>query len=282
MPPMRICAGSASAGRKAPTKADPTRLTCRAAADHLSGRVAQAAATRLYLSLPLFTQGSRVRIGAPHERISAMMHGSLGVGTLGIEDDEPLYPGTCRPAEAEKAELSARSDSALPNGCNWRFRVPDGASIEFVDRNLGPQRFVAGSDFGDFVVWRRDGSASYQLACVADDAAMGITEVVRGADLLQVHRAPDAAQSRARLSRSRMVPLPACGGPQWQAAGEAARLVEPARPAPARPDAHEYSVGGITGGRLEQNFRLTVAPSGCDRASRRGRRCGSRSAFPPQ
>jgi glutamyl-tRNA synthetase len=57
--------------------------------------------------------------------------------------------------------------------------------VEFEDRNLGPQRFVAGVDFGDFVVWRRDGSPSYQLACVADDAAMGITEVVRGEDLLK-------------------------------------------------------------------------------------------------
>jgi glutamyl/glutaminyl-tRNA synthetase len=68
---------------------------------------------------------------------------------------------------------------------NWRFRVPDGEAIEFIDGNLGPQRFVAGADFGDFLVWRRDGEPSYQLACVTDDAAMQITEVVRGADLLK-------------------------------------------------------------------------------------------------
>ena len=72
-----------------------------------------------------------------------------------------------------------------PGSFNWRFRVPDGEAVEFVDGNLGPQRFVAGVDFGDFVVWRRDGVPSYQLACVADDAAMKITEVVRGEDLLK-------------------------------------------------------------------------------------------------
>jgi glutamyl-tRNA synthetase len=67
---------------------------------------------------------------------------------------------------------------------NWRFRVPDGETISFTDGNFGAQQFVAGKDFGDFVVWRGDDVPAYQLACVVDDAAMGITEVVRGADLL--------------------------------------------------------------------------------------------------
>jgi glutamyl-tRNA synthetase len=76
-------------------------------------------------------------------------------------------------------------NSQLPTAkFSWRFRVPDGDTISFMDGNLGEQRFVAGKDFGDFVVWRGDGVPAYQLACVADDAAMQITEVVRGADLL--------------------------------------------------------------------------------------------------
>jgi glutamyl-tRNA synthetase len=91
------------------------------------------------------------------------------------EDDEVIYPGTCR--GNRKSEIGNRKFS-------WRFRVPDGETISFFDGNCGGQRFVAGKDFGDFVVWRGDGVPAYQLACVADDAAMQITEVVRGADLL--------------------------------------------------------------------------------------------------
>jgi len=68
---------------------------------------------------------------------------------------------------------------------NWRFRVPDGKTISFIDRCRGPQQFVAGKDFGDFVVWRHDDVPAYQLAVVVDDAAMQITEVVRGEDLLR-------------------------------------------------------------------------------------------------
>ncbi|HME57477.1 MAG TPA: glutamate--tRNA ligase family protein, partial [Terracidiphilus sp.] len=108
-------------------------------------------------------------------------------GNMELLDDEPIYPGTCRP---DASNIAQPSDSPAreftePGNFNWRFRVPDGEAIEFDDLNLGPQRFIAGRDFGDFVIWRRDGVPSYQLACVADDAAMRITEVVRGEDLLK-------------------------------------------------------------------------------------------------
>ena len=91
------------------------------------------------------------------------------------EDDEPIYPGTCR--SNRKSEMANQKFS-------WRFRVSDGETIYFKDGHFGEQRFVAGKDFGDFIVWRGDDVPAYQLACVVDDAAMQITEVVRGADLL--------------------------------------------------------------------------------------------------
>ncbi|PYX99524.1 MAG: tRNA glutamyl-Q synthetase [Acidobacteria bacterium] len=93
-------------------------------------------------------------------------------------DDEPIYPGTCR----RRTDAFAFSS---PAGVNWRFRVPEGEQIVFEDVNLGPQQYVAGKDFGDFLVWRRDDVPAYQLAVVVDDAAMKVTEVVRGADLLK-------------------------------------------------------------------------------------------------
>lgn len=93
-------------------------------------------------------------------------------------DDEPIYPGHCR------ARMDAPGFQA-PQGVNWRFRVPTGEVIAFTDLQVGPQSFVAGKDFGDFVLWRRDNVPAYQLAVVVDDALMDITEVVRGADLLK-------------------------------------------------------------------------------------------------
>jgi glutamyl-tRNA synthetase len=94
------------------------------------------------------------------------------------DDAEPIFPPALRPS------LDAGREAREPGPTNWRFRVPDGETITFVDAFQGPQTFVAGRDFGDFLVWRKDGFPAYELAVVADDHAMGITEVVRGADLL--------------------------------------------------------------------------------------------------
>ncbi|MBV8437486.1 MAG: tRNA glutamyl-Q(34) synthetase GluQRS [Silvibacterium sp.] len=94
-------------------------------------------------------------------------------------DDEPRYPGTCRPSGPVPRNF------ASPAGINWRFRVPDGEPVAFEDGYFGAQKFIAGTDFGDFLIWRRDDVPAYQLACVVDDAGMRITEVVRGADLLR-------------------------------------------------------------------------------------------------
>lgn len=104
------------------------------------------------------------------------------------EDDEPIYPGTCRHRDASRFTLQSIANGQAPMAkrpLNWRFRVPDGEVVSFADGRLGSQQFTAGKDFGDFVVWRHDDLPSYQLAVVVDDAAMQITEVVRGADLLK-------------------------------------------------------------------------------------------------
>jgi glutamyl-tRNA synthetase len=118
-------------------------------------------------------------------------------------EDEPLYPGTCRPKAGsrllvESCRLGAdRSQLATCNlqpatsvpqtgtRPNYRFRIPEGETISFVDARCGPQLLVAARDFGDFVVWRHDDTPAYQLAVVVDDAAMRVTEVVRGEDLLK-------------------------------------------------------------------------------------------------
>jgi glutamyl/glutaminyl-tRNA synthetase len=102
---------------------------------------------------------------------------SSAAGAPHSENEEPIYPGTCRPA-------AAAAPPRTSSGINWRFRVPDKAALKFIDQRLGEQSAIAGRDFGDFIVWRKDDVPAYQLAVVADDAAMQISEVVRGADLI--------------------------------------------------------------------------------------------------
>ncbi len=93
-------------------------------------------------------------------------------------DEGPRYPGTCRELGPEEAARRGRGRRAA-----WRFRLPAG-EVAFDDGVQGPQRRDPAAEVGDFVVARADGVPAYQLAVVVDDAAMGITEVVRGDDLL--------------------------------------------------------------------------------------------------
>lgn len=89
------------------------------------------------------------------------------------------YPGTCRGRFATWAEACAVK--AAP--C-WRFRVPDGTVVRFVDAFAGPYEQDVAATLGDFPLARDEGGAGYTLACAVDDLLMGVTEVVRGDDLL--------------------------------------------------------------------------------------------------
>jgi glutamyl/glutaminyl-tRNA synthetase len=93
-------------------------------------------------------------------------------------EEDPVFPIEWRtPPEEGRQRLE-------PQGTNWRFRVPNGESVAFHDGNFGAITRTALRDFGDFLVWNRDDIPAYELAVVVDDLAMGVTEVVRGADLL--------------------------------------------------------------------------------------------------
>lgn len=88
--------------------------------------------------------------------------------------DGPVYPGTC---------ADWRIGMPVPPAAAWRFRVPAGMT-GFEDRVLGHRAQDLQRDVGDFVLLRADGCFTYQLAVVVDDLAQGITDVVRGADLV--------------------------------------------------------------------------------------------------
>ncbi len=92
--------------------------------------------------------------------------------------DEVTYPGTCSYRRA--ADAPALGAAGTPFA--WRFRVAD--SPAFADRFAGERHIDLKHTGGDFVVWKSAGTPAYQLAVVADDAAMGVTEVVRGDDLI--------------------------------------------------------------------------------------------------
>jgi glutamyl-tRNA synthetase len=112
---------------------------------------------------------------APHDESPA----AAGAGES-QQPGEAIFPASLRPAFASCGPTAPLE----PGPVNWRFLVPDGEQIVFHDGRCGAVTRTAGIDFGDFLVWRKDGFPSYELAVVADDHAMRITEVVRGEDLL--------------------------------------------------------------------------------------------------
>jgi len=96
----------------------------------------------------------------------------------GLSEEGPRYPGTCAHLTVEQ-----RAERAKTRAPAYRFRARPG-EVRFVDALMGPYAQDVDAVVGDFVVRRNDGVASYQLAVVVDDAATGITHVLRGDDLL--------------------------------------------------------------------------------------------------
>ena len=93
-----------------------------------------------------------------------------------LSDGTYVYPGTCR-------DLTAQQQAAFDRAPAWRVKVPD-REWSFVDKIQGGYTENLAEDCGDFVVRRADGAFVYQLAVTVDDGESGVTQVVRGADLL--------------------------------------------------------------------------------------------------
>jgi glutamyl-tRNA synthetase len=101
-------------------------------------------------------------------------------------DSEPRYPGTCR----GKFASSATAEAETGKSPGLRLEVSE-APVTVQDLLLGPRSFDVQAEVGDFLIAKRDGAPAYQLAVVMDDARQGVTEVVRGEDLL-----PSAARQQ--------------------------------------------------------------------------------------
>jgi glutamyl-Q tRNA(Asp) synthetase len=150
-----------------------------------------------------------------------------------------LFPCWCSRSELaaggglhRDGQCIAAADPERPPA--WRLRVPD-VEVDFDDALRGPQHENLRESVGDFVIRRAEGFYSYQLACVVDDAFQGVTEVVRGSDLL------DSTARQVWLQRCLGLPTPAYrhlplvmgADGRKLSKSEQASPVDPANPLPA-------------------------------------------------
>lgn len=139
------------------------------------GELARAAARLVVVEMAypcVCTRGELARVAAAQARSEEQPGAPQGGREL-------RYPGTCR--ERFHSLTDAERETGHPAGL--RLWVEPG-EVRFVDEVAGPQSFDVASDVGDFLIQRRSGIPAYQLACVIDDALDGVTDVVRGDDLL--------------------------------------------------------------------------------------------------
>jgi glutamyl-tRNA synthetase len=123
-----------------------------------------------------------------------------------LEHEGPAYPGTCAQRQAiDAATLGASRFS-------WRFRLA-GGPVTFTDGFRGPTCIDLREQGGDFVVWKSAGTPAYQLAVVVDDAALGVTEVIRGEDLIPSTPRQILLYQALGLTSPRFIHVPLVVGP---------------------------------------------------------------------
>jgi glutamyl-Q tRNA(Asp) synthetase len=200
-------------------------------------------------------------VDRPREVPGAAMRQLAALRAFGLHPDEPVQ----RQSDRERLYRAAledladrglafpcwcsRSDLAASGGIHRtcvrapepdrvpaiRLRVAESTRVRFVDDILGPQMQDVNADVGDFVLFRADGLWAYQLAVVVDDAAQGISHVVRGADLLDSTARQILLQQALGLPTPAYAHLPLLLDRQGRklSKSDAAHPVDPANPLPA-------------------------------------------------
>lgn len=124
--------------------------------------------------------------------------------------EQLFYPGTCR---GRFSSWQAAASAISPRIPCWRFKTPDNSIVSFTDSFAGAYSQNVSSTLGDFPVARDPDGAGYTLAVVVDDAAMGVTEVVRGDDLIAATPAQILIQRTLGLPTPRYCHVPLVVGP---------------------------------------------------------------------